>query len=67
MQGIDCQCLCMRCRSYLWAISGLATLFTLPDFVEVVLVELSYEAGKIAMLEVFWKNVFSKLLILHGS
>jgi len=36
----------------------------MPYFVEVVLVQLAHEAGKVAVLEVFREDVFRKLLVL---
>jgi hypothetical protein len=42
-------------QPYVLPIRGLTTLLVvLADLVEIVLVELAHETGKVAMLEVFW-------------
>ena len=43
-----------------------ALLVVVPYFVEVILIQLSHKAGKVAMLEVFRKNGFGEALILTG-
>lgn len=53
--------------TYSRAILGLTVLFVVvAHFVEVVLVQLSNETGKIAVLEVLGKDVLRKLLVLLG-
>jgi len=37
----------------------------MPDFVEVVLVELAHKTGKVAVLEVLGQDVLCKLLVLQ--
>ena len=49
------------------SVRRLSILFiVVSDFVEVVLVELANEAGKIAMLEVFREDRFGEALILDA-
>jgi hypothetical protein len=38
----------------------------MPDFVEVVFVELTHETGKVAVLEMFGQDVLCKLLVLQA-
>jgi hypothetical protein len=36
----------------------------MPDFVEIILVQLSHEAGKVAVFEVFGQDMFGEFLVL---
>lgn len=57
-----------RCSTYSGTIRGCTSiLVVVPYFVKVVLVELAHEARKIAVFEVFRKDVFRKFLILEGK
>lgn len=44
---------------------GAIVLVVLADLVEVILVQLSDETGKVAVLEVFWEDQLGKLLVLQ--
>lgn len=44
----------------------IATLFVMPNFMEVIFVKLTDEARKVAVLEVFWEDGFGELLVLLG-
>ena len=51
--------------TYTSAIGRHAALFIIvPDFVEVVFVELTHETGKVAVLEVLGQDVLCELLVL---
>lgn len=51
--------------SYSWPVLRWSAIFiVLPDLVEVVLVELTDEAGKVAVLEVFREDGLGKLFVL---
>lgn len=50
--------------TYIPTIWRLATLLIMPDFVEVILIQLPNKAGKVAVLKVFWKNGFRELFVL---
>ena len=53
--------------AYPRSVRRLATfLVVVPYFVEVILIQLSHKAGKVAMLEVFRKNGFGEPLVLMG-
>jgi hypothetical protein len=52
-------------QPYVLTIRRLAVLLViLADLVKVVLVELTHETGKVAMLEVFWQDGLGKFLAL---
>lgn len=54
-----------RAATYPCSIRGCASVFVVVShFVKVVLVQLTDEAGKVAMLEMLRKDVFGKFLIL---
>lgn len=51
--------------TYTWTIRRCAPVFiVMPNLVEVVFVELSHKTRKVAVLEMLWKDVFRKLLVL---
>lgn len=53
--------------TYPGSVRRLATLLVVvPDFVEVIFIQLSHKAGKIAMFEVFRKNGLGEALVLTG-
>lgn len=54
-------------RTYLRAIWGDSIFLVLPDFVEVIFIQLANKAGKVAMLEVFRKNMLCELLVLSSG
>jgi hypothetical protein len=52
----------------IWSIRRCSSFFiVLPYFVEIVLVQLPYKAGKIAVFEVFRKNGFCEFFVLRTS
>jgi hypothetical protein len=52
-------------KTYTWPVRRLSVFFIIvTDFVEIVLVQLADETGKVAMFEVFGKYVFGELLVL---
>ena len=56
-----------RDMAYPRSIRRLSALFiVMPHFVEVIFVQLSHEASKVAMLKVFRKDGFGEALILAG-
>jgi hypothetical protein len=55
-----------RWDTYSGTVWRLPVLVILSDFVEVVLVELSHKAGKVAVLEVFGQDRLRKLLVLSS-
>ena len=51
-----------------WAVRRLAVvLIVVPHFVEIVLVQLPDEAGKVAVLEVLREDVLCEFLVLDGG
>jgi hypothetical protein len=55
----------MGTTTYISSIWRLAALLVMPDFVEIVLVQLTDETRKVAVLEVFWEDRLGELLILQ--
>lgn len=61
-----CTCRDKAEKAYPWSIRRLAiVLVVLSDFVEVVLVQLSNETGKVAMFEMLGQNGFREPFVLH--
>jgi hypothetical protein len=40
-------------------------LITMANFMKIIFIQLTNEARKVAMLEMFWKDVFRKFLVLR--
>ena len=53
--------------TYVATIRRFAVLLVVPDFVEVIFVELSDEAGKVAVLEVLRQNCLGEFLVLFSQ